>query len=459
MNLRESPYLLRLTPLAEAAHRARFARDHIDSIRIAILAGSALFLLFGFVDATLPGVHRGVVTALRYVAFPPLALIALGSTYIPGRKGFVFHVVAATLVIAGAKMSAMMAITPWPHNVVYYVGVLVALLYVLAVAPLPFDTAAISAAVITAVFCTTTLVFRPMPALHSQAAIFTAVAFLIAGTLGMYRRHRFERIAVHARHDLAIGNARLQSAGEKLEHRVNERTQSLSEVTEELRCRLAEREALLREIHHRVYNNLQLIGSLVGLQMERTVGTGSDQGDALTRIESQVNAMTVAHRALYAGDGIAAVSLGGLLDAVLAQRNRSWTIACPDRSIEAASITPEQVVPIALVVSELLQPLEGEAGGGVVVVEGDRRSGTITVACEPSHRTHGRTTNPNPTDRAIVESLATQAGGWCSAGPSGRCVPGAPCCSLTVPVTFDLTVDAAAAAPYPPRHELVAAAT
>jgi len=78
---------------------------------------------------------------------------------------------------------------------------------------------------------------------------------------------------------------------------------SLEDVTEIVRQRslleksIAEKDLLLKEVHHRVKNNLQLVASLLGLQR---AGTKNDKMlQTLDDIKNRVNSMALVHDALY----------------------------------------------------------------------------------------------------------------------------------------------------------------
>lgn len=89
---------------------------------------------------------------------------------------------------------------------------------------------------------------------------------------------------------LKIAKGELNRLNEKLEHRVAERTRHLERA-------IADKEVLLREIHHRVKNNLQIINSLLILKKGRLseIGAPSVIEDILMRI----NAISLVHESLY----------------------------------------------------------------------------------------------------------------------------------------------------------------
>ena len=67
-----------------------------------------------------------------------------------------------------------------------------------------------------------------------------------------------------------------------------------------LEAALAQKDALLHEVDHRVKNNLQLIASLILLQSRRTADEASRQ--ALKAVLERVTAVATVHRRLFQGD-------------------------------------------------------------------------------------------------------------------------------------------------------------
>jgi PAS domain S-box-containing protein len=121
----------------------------------------------------------------------------------------------------------------------------------------------------------------------------------------------------------------------------------------ELARSTAEKEAMRREIHHRVKNNLQVICSLLRLQLERI--TDPDLRDVFQESESRIHAMALVHRDLYASDDLAGIAMQDFIESLAlrltAQRQTPADVAVDARGV---SISIANAIPCGLLLNELL---------------------------------------------------------------------------------------------------------
>jgi len=117
---------------------------------------------------------------------------------------------------------------------------------------------------------------------------------------------------------------------------------------------LIEKEILLKEIHHRVKNNIQLITSMINLQLDLVEDKTARRilQDSLSRI----NTMGLIHQALYQGDNLAKIQIEGYCSNLLnsirdfyqsESRKIAFKTEFNDISLEIA-----QAIPIGLIINE-----------------------------------------------------------------------------------------------------------
>ena len=122
--------------------------------------------------------------------------------------------------------------------------------------------------------------------------------------------------------------------------------------TEELELSNKQKETLLREIHHRVKNNLQITSSLMNLQKRKL--QDEEAIYALSSSQDRINAIAMIHQKIYQHDGVDAVDLKGYLENLIRSHMRispsvKYTVDCPEVFIDL-----DTAVPLALITSEIV---------------------------------------------------------------------------------------------------------
>ena len=115
-----------------------------------------------------------------------------------------------------------------------------------------------------------------------------------------------------------------------------------------------EKNVLIREIHHRVKNNLQLISSILNMQIRNAPDT--ETRGILRRIQERVLSLATIHRDLYQANTAGQVNVGNLIEEIV---EKSVEIGAASASsvdvtveIDEIMLYPDQAVPMSLLAAE-----------------------------------------------------------------------------------------------------------
>lgn len=133
-------------------------------------------------------------------------------------------------------------------------------------------------------------------------------------------------------------------------------TESIMHDEAELENTIHQKEVLLREVHHRVKNNLQLIASIMNMQVRRV--KSNEMRHMLTELRDRVMSLATIHRELFETAGRVDVHTDELLTGIVRQVANAGI--GPDKRFNAATdlddirMVPDQAVPLGLLVGEAL---------------------------------------------------------------------------------------------------------
>ncbi|WP_029031002.1 sensor histidine kinase [Salinarimonas rosea] len=184
-----------------------------------------------------------------------------------------------------------------------------------------------------------------------------------------------------------------------LEEKVELRTRALSEA-------VAEKNQLLKEVHHRVKNNMQIVSSLI--RMQERVHSSPDE--TIRRVQ----AMALVHDLIYSHGEFASVNLGAYvrrLSETLAGASLGGPRVRFAYDLDHVAVTLDRAMPFALILSEVLTNAMDHAfpdGEGHVTITLDRHDGRVELRVADD----GRGFDPDATTGGfglkLIRSLAVQ---------------------------------------------------
>ncbi|MDD3083084.1 MAG: PAS domain S-box protein, partial [Desulfobacterales bacterium] len=125
---------------------------------------------------------------------------------------------------------------------------------------------------------------------------------------------------------------------------------------ERTKASLHEKETMLKEIHHRVKNNMQVISSLLKLQA-RAVGDDRLK-ENYKESENRIRSMALVHEMLYRSENLAQVDFKTYINALVRELYRAYNVGesrihC-QLAVEDVALEIEQAVPCGLIINELV---------------------------------------------------------------------------------------------------------
>jgi PAS domain S-box-containing protein len=127
-------------------------------------------------------------------------------------------------------------------------------------------------------------------------------------------------------------------------------------IQTDLQASLRDKVALLKEVHHRVKNNLQVITSLLRMEARRSLVP--EATDVLKTMQSRIHAMAQLHESLYRSGTFASVDLGAYLGQIATQAFRAQLLSAQrvELKLNMASLQVgmDQAIACGLLVNELV---------------------------------------------------------------------------------------------------------
>ena len=125
---------------------------------------------------------------------------------------------------------------------------------------------------------------------------------------------------------------------------------------EQLKESLKEKEILLREIHHRVKNNMQVISSLLMLQEE--LSKDEKVIEMLKDSQNRITSMALVHENLYLSEDLSKISLKEYIDDLVSGLFQSYGVSegkvALNINVESVFLGIDSAIPCGLIINELI---------------------------------------------------------------------------------------------------------
>ena len=248
------------------------------------------------------------------------------------------------------------------------------------------------------------MVLRPLGALQTRMQAFSEGRRLLPAVPGRAAPDELRDVAEsfeHMTRRIVADEARLESA-------------------------LHEQEVLLKEVHHRVKNNLQLIASILNMQIRQQPTPEARQ--VLRRVQDRVMGLASVHQHLYRAPALSGLRADALLREIVDRRLNQAGSRGLRVEAEYAPLTlyPDQAVPLALLVNEAvtnaLDHLGAPEGGApwLRLALAEDRAGRAVLAVANSTAPSVGQAAPLGLGARLIDAFAEQLGAEVARETPGR---------------------------------------
>src|SRR5579872_38501 len=172
-----------------------------------------------------------------------------------------------------------------------------------------------------------------------------------------------------------------------------------------------EKEELLKEVHHRVKNNLQVLSSLLNLRSRGVVGPEALR--ALRDSHDRIHALALIHELLYQSGNFEAVDVARFLGQLVTKLANVHHVSVGQVTLSAAAgnarMTPDGSIMLGLLLNEML----AKSGPAPIQVDLDRRNDKLVLRVEQSDDTGSQKTRVEEMARELNAEVDVRTCGDC----------------------------------------------
>lgn len=256
--------------------------------------------------------------------------------------------------------------------------------------------------------------------LRSYLIILVSLLILIYLIDLILRKHYKEKILSKIKTDL---EAKVRERTQELE-RINIDLQQQVQIREKaeqmIKDSLAEKVVMLREIHHRVKNNMQIISSIINLQLEKDE-INAETENLLSNIQNRIYSMSLIHEKLYMESNLANIDFEdytkGLVSYLLSNYQENSSYITPKINIKEIQLNVTAGIPCGLLINEVVTnsvkyAFDKNEQGEIFIEMNKMKDGSIEMRIGNNGKSFefDKIKNENTIGLRLIELLAKQLG-------------------------------------------------
>lgn len=194
-------------------------------------------------------------------------------------------------------------------------------------------------------------------------------------------------------------------------HSNKKRSRQIDATKKALEKTSEERGVLLKEIHHRVKNNLQSISSMLNLQQRRL--QDKDSKKALLESRNRVKAMALIHQNFYENDYLGQITLKPFIENLSNELASLYPLPSPTKiDITSISLELDAIIPLGMILNELLtnayKYAKRKDNNVQISISGTEQDSSIHLIIKDNGEHFDLSNIKNGLGSTLVESFAAQ---------------------------------------------------
>jgi len=229
----------------------QYFRRSVNHVRIALILGSLVYCMFGFLDALMLPEIKWRLWAIRYGIFLPLVSGLFMFSFSTSFRKYWQPAMALLFLLIGLSTVWMIHLAPPPLNIAYYAGMIVVLIYGFTVFKLRFIWASLAGFLIIFCYEVVALKFTSIPSKDIVSNNFFILAATVGAMLACYSMEYYSRQAFWRSRLLEKEKRETEASNILLKQEIQERIRIEEELMDS-RVQLEEKIRLIDELYEHI---------------------------------------------------------------------------------------------------------------------------------------------------------------------------------------------------------------